>query len=154
MGAMTICMFLGISWLADNTNVVYIEHLENQRSVVAQVADTIFNGGFMFYVVQIIEGTTTDEASLRRQLDARLGVIHGLLRRYGDDEAAVMALHPMVAAGAVAGTASSLLLLGPPRLDQSQRRRERPSPRRQHEYVGHVSIICHGQTLDKRKSPP
>lgn len=54
MAALAISMFLGISWLADNTNVVYIEHLENQRSVVAQVADTIFNGGFMFYVVQIM----------------------------------------------------------------------------------------------------
>ncbi|MQB00691.1 MAG: amino acid permease, partial [Actinobacteria bacterium] len=52
MGCLTISMFLGISWLADHTNVRYIEELENQRTVVAQIAFTVFDGGFFFYVIQ------------------------------------------------------------------------------------------------------
>jgi amino acid transporter len=54
MAGLAISMFLGISWLADHTNVVFTEHPEGQRSVVAQVADAIFNGGPLFYVVQIM----------------------------------------------------------------------------------------------------
>ncbi len=50
MGVMSITMFLGISWLADHTNVVFTEHAE--RTVVAQVADTVFGGGIMFYILQ------------------------------------------------------------------------------------------------------
>lgn len=54
MAGLSISMFLGISWLADHTNVVYVEHLENQRSVVAQIAAAVFSGGPMFYLVQIM----------------------------------------------------------------------------------------------------
>lgn len=54
MAALSISMFVGISWLADNTNVVYAEHFEGQRSVVAQIAAAVFGGGFMFYVVQFM----------------------------------------------------------------------------------------------------
>jgi amino acid transporter len=50
MGVMSISMFLGISWLADHTNVVFTE--EADRSAVAQIAHAVFGGGFMFYVVQ------------------------------------------------------------------------------------------------------
>jgi amino acid transporter len=50
MGVMSITMFLGISWLANQTQVVYTE--ESTRTVVAQVAHAIFGGGFMFYMVQ------------------------------------------------------------------------------------------------------
>ena len=50
MGVMSISMFLGISWLAHNTHVVYVEGAE--RTVVAQIAHAVFGGGFMFYVLQ------------------------------------------------------------------------------------------------------
>lgn len=50
MGAMSISMFLGISWLANQTHVVYTE--ESARTVVAQIAHAVFGGGVMFYVVQ------------------------------------------------------------------------------------------------------
>jgi amino acid transporter len=54
MAVLSISMFLGISFLADQTNVVYVEGLAEQRSVVAQVAFAIFNGGPLFAVVQIM----------------------------------------------------------------------------------------------------
>ena len=54
MAGLSTSMFLGISWLADHTNVIYSEHFENQRSVVAQVAAAVFGGGAMFYVVQFM----------------------------------------------------------------------------------------------------
>jgi amino acid transporter len=54
MAALSTSMFFGISWLADHTNVVYVEDLEGQRSVVAQIANTVFNGGPMFYIVQFM----------------------------------------------------------------------------------------------------
>ncbi len=54
MAVLSISMFLGISWLADHTNVVYTEHPLGQKSVVAQIALTIFGGGPMFYLVQIM----------------------------------------------------------------------------------------------------
>jgi amino acid transporter len=50
LGGLSISMFIGLSWLADGTNVVYTG--EHQRTVVAQVAEAIFSGGPMFYVVQ------------------------------------------------------------------------------------------------------
>jgi amino acid transporter len=52
MAALSISMFLGISWLADHTGVVYTEFPLGQRSVVAQIARAVFGGGVMFYVVQ------------------------------------------------------------------------------------------------------
>lgn len=54
MAGLAISMFLGISWLADNTNVTYTEHPAGQPSVVAQVANAIFSGGPGFYMVQIM----------------------------------------------------------------------------------------------------
>ena len=54
MAGLSTSMFLGISWLADHTNVVYSEHFTGQRSVVAQIAAAIFGGGPMFYVVQFM----------------------------------------------------------------------------------------------------
>ena len=51
MGVMSITMFIGISWLADGTQVVFTEHMK--RTVVAQIAYAVFDGGFMFYVVQV-----------------------------------------------------------------------------------------------------
>lgn len=54
MAGLSTSMFLGISWLADHTNVVYSEHFTDQRSVVAQIAAAIFGGGPMFYVVQFM----------------------------------------------------------------------------------------------------
>ena len=54
MAVLSISMFLGISFLADQTNVIYVEGVEQQRSVVAQVAFAIFDGGPMFAVVQIM----------------------------------------------------------------------------------------------------
>jgi amino acid transporter len=52
MGAFTISMFLGISTLADRTNVVFTE--ASERTVVAQVADAVFGGGFFFYLLQVM----------------------------------------------------------------------------------------------------
>jgi amino acid transporter len=49
MGALSIAMFLGISFLAVHTQAVPSE----ERSVVSQIADGIFGGGFGFYVVQV-----------------------------------------------------------------------------------------------------
>ena len=50
MGVMATSMFLGVSWLANHTQVVYTE--ESTRTVVAQIAHAVFGGGLMFYVVQ------------------------------------------------------------------------------------------------------
>lgn len=50
MGVMSISMFLGISWLARQTQVVYTE--DSGRTVVAQIAHAVFGGGPMFYVLQ------------------------------------------------------------------------------------------------------
>ena len=48
MAVVAIAMFLGISFLAAHMHVTVSE----DRSVVAQVAYTVFGGGFMYYVVQ------------------------------------------------------------------------------------------------------
>jgi amino acid transporter len=50
MGGLAATMFLGISWLADHTNVVYVEHAE--RTVVAQIGHAVFHGGPLFYILQ------------------------------------------------------------------------------------------------------
>ncbi len=55
MGGLSISMFLGISWLADHLDVVYTHEPltgTHQPSVLAQVADTVFSGGPLFYFVQ------------------------------------------------------------------------------------------------------
>lgn len=54
LGCLSISMFIGLSWLTDKTNVVYVEHLEGQRTVVAQVANAVFGGGPLFFVVQVM----------------------------------------------------------------------------------------------------
>jgi hypothetical protein len=48
MGFMTVTMFLGISFLATRADVTVSE----ERSVVAQIAHAVFDGGFGFYLVQ------------------------------------------------------------------------------------------------------
>jgi amino acid transporter len=48
MAGIALTMFVGISFLASHMHVTVSEH----RSVVAQVAHTVFGGGFFFYVVQ------------------------------------------------------------------------------------------------------
>src|SRR5687768_8715276 len=50
MGGLAASMFLGISWLADHTNVIY-EHGDKQ-TVVTQISMAVFGGGFMFYLLQ------------------------------------------------------------------------------------------------------
>lgn len=52
LGVLSISMFIGVSWLTDQTNVVYTE--EATRTVVAQVAHAVFGGGPMFYVIQVL----------------------------------------------------------------------------------------------------
>ena len=52
MGVMSISMFVGISLLANQTQVVATE--EGGRTVVAEIAAAVFGGGYMFYVVQIM----------------------------------------------------------------------------------------------------
>lgn len=49
MGVIAVTMFLSISWLATHIPGVTVSH---ERSVVAQVADAVFDGGVGFYVVQ------------------------------------------------------------------------------------------------------
>jgi amino acid transporter len=52
MGAMSISMFIGISLLANRMQVVATEDME--RTVVAEIANGVFSGGFMFFVVQVM----------------------------------------------------------------------------------------------------
>jgi amino acid transporter len=52
MGAISIGLFLGISWLATHIHGV-VPPAPGQRSVVGQVAYLVFDGGFAFYVVQV-----------------------------------------------------------------------------------------------------
>jgi amino acid transporter len=49
MGVVAVTMFLGISFLALKANPLPSE----TKSVVAQVAEGVFNGGFMYYLVQV-----------------------------------------------------------------------------------------------------
>jgi len=52
MGAISVTMFLGISYLADATNVV---HEEGTRTVTADIAIAVFGGeGVGFYLVQVV----------------------------------------------------------------------------------------------------
>jgi amino acid transporter len=53
MGAMTVGMFIGITLLARALEVRVAGHIVGQKSVLAQIGDTIFQGGAMFYVLQI-----------------------------------------------------------------------------------------------------
>jgi amino acid transporter len=49
MAAIAIAMFLGISYLAVHTGALP----SHEQSVVSQIADAVFGGGFGFYVVQV-----------------------------------------------------------------------------------------------------
>jgi amino acid transporter len=57
MGAMSISMFLGISFLANAFKVrpiteAAVELGFKEKTVIAQIAETAFGGGFMFFVIQ------------------------------------------------------------------------------------------------------
>jgi amino acid transporter len=52
MGAMSITMFLGITLLARGLHVRVTEDLHGLKSVLAQIGDTVFDGGWPFYVLQ------------------------------------------------------------------------------------------------------
>ncbi|MGH2695189.1 MAG: APC family permease, partial [Actinomycetota bacterium] len=52
MAVLSISMFLGISWLARHTGVVFTE--ETERIVVAQIADAVFGEGPLFYLVAVM----------------------------------------------------------------------------------------------------
>ncbi|HET7481314.1 MAG TPA: APC family permease [Actinomycetota bacterium] len=54
MGTISVSMFLGISWLAHGTHVVYTEELTTQRTVIAQIAAAMFANGWFFYVIQVM----------------------------------------------------------------------------------------------------
>jgi amino acid transporter len=49
MGVIAVTMFLGISYLASHAHPLPSE----AKSVVAQIADGVFNGGFVYYAVQV-----------------------------------------------------------------------------------------------------
>ena len=51
MGCISISMFLGISWLAQHLGVRHDHHSE--VTVVADIAQTVFGDGLMFYVTQV-----------------------------------------------------------------------------------------------------
>jgi len=52
MGAMTIGMFLGITLLARGLEVRVAPGIEGHKTVLAQIGETVFHGGAMFYVLQ------------------------------------------------------------------------------------------------------
>jgi amino acid transporter len=49
MGVISISMFLSISWLATHIPNITVS---DERSVLGQIANTVFGGGTMFYIVQ------------------------------------------------------------------------------------------------------
>jgi amino acid transporter len=49
MGTISITMFLGISFLAQNARPIPSE----SKTVVAQIAEGVFNGGFLYYGIQV-----------------------------------------------------------------------------------------------------
>ncbi len=49
MGAISVTMFLGISFLAQHGGAIP----SDSKSVVAQIADGVFGGGFFFYMIQV-----------------------------------------------------------------------------------------------------
>jgi amino acid transporter len=51
MGSISVSMFLGITLLADALGV-RVSPGEQGQSVLAQIGDTVFGGGFLFYVLQ------------------------------------------------------------------------------------------------------
>jgi amino acid transporter len=53
MGALSIPMFLGITVLARVLHVRVTEEIAASRSVLAQIGDTVFGGGWLFIVLQV-----------------------------------------------------------------------------------------------------
>ena len=53
MGGMAVSMFIGITILADALHVRVSPDLLNEKSVLAQIGETVFGGGFMFVLLQI-----------------------------------------------------------------------------------------------------
>jgi amino acid transporter len=53
MGAMSVSMFLGITLLARGLGVRVSEELHGQQSVLAQIGETVFGGGWPFIVLQV-----------------------------------------------------------------------------------------------------
>jgi amino acid transporter len=53
MGVMSISMFLGITLLARSLGVRVSEHLMETKSVLAQIGETVFSGGTMFFILQV-----------------------------------------------------------------------------------------------------
>jgi amino acid transporter len=53
MGAISISMFLGITYLARALEVRVAEHLAGVKSVLAQIGETVFSGGPMFLILQV-----------------------------------------------------------------------------------------------------
>jgi amino acid transporter len=53
MGAMSITMFLGITALSQLLQVRITEDIAHELPVLAQIGDTVFDGGFMFLVLQV-----------------------------------------------------------------------------------------------------
>ena len=53
MGAISISMFLGITFLARETGVRVSPFVVDHQSVLAQVGDAVFDGGLPFYVLQV-----------------------------------------------------------------------------------------------------
>jgi amino acid transporter len=53
MGVMTVGMFLGLTLLARGLQVRVSEELHGVKSVLAQIGDTVYDGGTMFYVLQV-----------------------------------------------------------------------------------------------------
>jgi amino acid transporter len=52
MGAISIPMFVGTSWLADHTGVVFTH--DSEQTVIAQMARAVFGEGLFFYLIQIM----------------------------------------------------------------------------------------------------
>jgi amino acid transporter len=53
MGTMSISMFLGITFLARSLHVRVNPDLAEAKSVLAQIGETVFSGGAMFFVLQV-----------------------------------------------------------------------------------------------------
>ncbi|HZB03971.1 MAG TPA: APC family permease, partial [Actinomycetota bacterium] len=53
MGTMSISMFLGITFLARSLHVRVSPDLAETKSVLAQIGETVFSGGAMFFVLQV-----------------------------------------------------------------------------------------------------
>jgi amino acid transporter len=53
MGAMSISMFIGITYLARSLDVRVSPDLAEAKSVLAQIGETVFSGGAMFFILQV-----------------------------------------------------------------------------------------------------